>query len=123
MRVLGGVARLGEFFARQQPLQFLHARVPALLGLARLLVAERIGKAAPAHVAREQRLLRRRGATIFGLDGLERADGGEVVLELGDLATLPELKLIRDLEVGPRNRGVVQASAESRIDSTSRISC
>ena len=105
VRVLGRGAGRVQLLGRQEGLDLLHPLQPVLAVLARHPVAEGVGQAAPAHVAREHALLGRGGAPVLGLDQLEGLDGRDVVAVLGRLATAAQLDVGVDREVGCRDPG------------------
>lgn len=106
MGVAGGAAGGAKLGRREHLGQFPPAGFPSALELA-LGTGEGVGKAAPADVAGEGALLIGRRAAVLGLQGFQQADGGEVVVELLDLAALAKADLIGDGEVDGRNVGGV----------------
>ena len=107
MGILGGAPRravIRAVLAAQQFPQGFASRLPALGPLLGLGVGKGLMDAAPADIARQDRLFLRRGAPLLRRQGLDDADGRDVVVVLADLTALAEGDLIGDGEVARRDR-------------------
>lgn len=99
MGVLGRAARPAVFFLRERLLELLAARLPGRPELVGIGLAERDGETAPADVSGQEALFFRRGAAVLALGRLQGLDGGYVVVELLNLATFAEAKILSYREI------------------------
>lgn len=78
------------------------------------------GQAAPADIARQQRLFLGCGAAGFRLDGLDGADRRQVVVEFFGFAALAEAQGVGDTEVERRD-GQRRRDQSSEFSTNGRI--